>query len=89
MFTNDDFKNSKLNRNPSYFKKTTIEDNVLIGSNCTIDRGTIDDTQIGDGTKFDNQVHIGHNVNIGKKCIICAQVGIGGSTKIYDKQLIA
>ena len=36
MFTNDDFKNSKLNRNPSYFKKTTIEDNVLIGSNSTI-----------------------------------------------------
>ena len=68
--------------------KVIIGNNVLIGSNCTIDRGTIDETRIGDGTKFDNQVHIGHNVNIGKNCIICAQVGIGGSTKIYDNVII-
>ena len=68
--------------------KVIIRDNVLIGSNCTIDRGTIDNTEIGNGTKFDNQVHIGHNVNIGKNCIICAQVAIGGSTKIHDNVIV-
>ena len=68
--------------------KVIIGNNVLIGSNCTIDRGTIDNTEIGNGTKFDNQIHIGHNVNIGKNCIICAQVGIGGSTEIHDNVII-
>ena len=65
-----------------------IEDNVMIGSSCTIDRGTIDSTIIRKGTKFDNQVHIGHNVKIGMNCIICAQVAIGGSTKIYDNVVL-
>jgi len=65
-----------------------IYDDVMIGSSCTIDRGTISSTSIGKGTKFDNQVHIGHNVHIGKHCIISAQVAIGGSTKIYNNVIL-
>ena len=65
-----------------------IGNNVFIGSNCTIDRGTIDNTIISDGTNLDNQVHVGHNVNIGSDCLICAQVGIAGSTKIYNNVII-
>ena len=61
-----------------------IEKNVEIGSNCSIDRGTIGSTTIGEMTKIDNLVHIAHNVKIGKSCFITAQVGIAGSTKIGD-----
>ena len=61
-----------------------IGDNVEIGSNCSIDRGTIGSTIIGAMTKIDNLVHIAHNVKIGKRCFITAQVGIAGSTKIGD-----
>ncbi len=61
-----------------------IGDNVEIGSNCSIDRGTIGSTIIGTMTKIDNLVHIAHNVKIGKSCFITAQVGIAGSTKIGD-----
>ena len=68
--------------------KVIISDNVLIGTNCTIDRGTLDDTTVGEGTKFDNQVHVGHNVTIGEHCLICAQVGIGGSTHIGNYVVI-
>ena len=68
--------------------KVIIKDNVLLGSNCTIDRGTIENTIINEGTKFDNIVHVGHNVIIGKNCIICAQVGIGGSTIIGNDVII-
>jgi len=59
-----------------------IEDNVEIGSNCSIDRGTLSSTVIGEGTKIDNLVQIGHNVKIGKHCIIVSQTGIAGSTTI-------
>jgi UDP-3-O-[3-hydroxymyristoyl] glucosamine N-acyltransferase len=55
---------------------------VEIGANCTIDRGSIGSTVIGDGCKIDNLVHIGHNVRIGDHCIIVAQTGIAGSTRI-------
>lgn len=65
-----------------------IGKNVYIGSNCTIDRGSFDDTVIQEGTKIDNQVHLAHNVNIGKNCYIAAQVGIAGSTKIGDNCLL-
>jgi UDP-3-O-[3-hydroxymyristoyl] glucosamine N-acyltransferase len=61
-----------------------IEDFVEIGANTTIDRGTIGDTVIGEGTKIDNLVQIGHNVKIGRYCFIVSQVGISGSTKIGD-----
>ncbi|MFQ5454235.1 MAG: UDP-3-O-(3-hydroxymyristoyl)glucosamine N-acyltransferase, partial [Candidatus Zixiibacteriota bacterium] len=59
-----------------------IGDNIEIGSNCSIDRGTLGPTKIGSGTKIDNLVHIAHNVIIGNNCIIVAQVGISGSTTI-------
>lgn len=58
---------------------------VEIGANTCIDRGMIDDTHIGNGTKIDNLVQIGHNVTIGNNCIIVAEVGIGGSAEIGDE----
>ncbi|WP_121065258.1 UDP-3-O-(3-hydroxymyristoyl)glucosamine N-acyltransferase [Chachezhania antarctica] len=56
-----------------------IGDDVEIGAGCTFDNGTIRDTVIGDRTKFDNQVHLGHNVKIGTDCLICGQTGLSGS----------
>jgi UDP-3-O-[3-hydroxymyristoyl] glucosamine N-acyltransferase len=64
--------------------RVIIQDNVEIGANTTVDRGTMDDTVIGEGTKIDNQVQIGHNVRIGRHCAIVSQVGIAGSTVIGD-----
>ncbi len=61
-----------------------IGDQVEIGSNCSIDRGTIGSTTIDDCTKMDNLVHIAHNVQIGKGCLITGQVGIAGSSVIGD-----
>ena len=61
-----------------------IGDDVEIGANTTIDRGTIGDTTIGAGTKIDNLVQIGHNVVIGKHCVIVAQSGIAGSAELGD-----
>ncbi|MCC6927358.1 MAG: UDP-3-O-(3-hydroxymyristoyl)glucosamine N-acyltransferase [Gemmatimonadaceae bacterium] len=61
-----------------------IEDDVEIGANTTIDRGSIDDTVIGAGTKIDNLVMIAHNVRIGRLCLIVAQTGISGSTRVGD-----
>jgi len=69
--------------------RVIIEDEVEIGANTTIDRGTFGDTIIGKGTKIDNLVQIGHNVKIGKDCIIIAQTGIGGSADIRDNVIIA
>jgi UDP-3-O-[3-hydroxymyristoyl] glucosamine N-acyltransferase len=66
-----------------------IEDDVEIGANTTIDRGSIDDTVIGAGTKIDNLVHVGHNVRIGRLCLLMAQVGIAGSTRIGDGVIFA
>ena len=59
-----------------------IDDNVEIASGCTIDRGSVDDTEIGKNTYLDNQVHIAHNVKIGDNCMIAGQVGFAGSTRI-------
>jgi UDP-3-O-[3-hydroxymyristoyl] glucosamine N-acyltransferase len=67
----------------------TIGDDVEIGANCTIDRGTIRDTTIGNGTKLDNQVHVGHNVQIGNDSLICGQVGIAGSSRIGNRVVLA
>ena len=61
-----------------------IEDNVEIGANSCIDRGALGETRIGEGTKIDNLVQVGHNVNIGKHCVIAAQTGISGSVTIED-----
>ena len=65
-----------------------IGNNVEIGCNNTIDRGSLSNTIIGDGTFLDNQVHVAHNVKIGKNCIITAQVGFAGSASVGNKVLI-
>jgi UDP-3-O-[3-hydroxymyristoyl] glucosamine N-acyltransferase len=64
--------------------RVIIQDDVEIGANTTIDRGALRDTVIGEGTKIDNLVQIGHNVVIGRHCIIVAQTGISGSTELED-----
>ncbi len=64
--------------------RVIIQDNVEIGANTTIDRGSLGDTIIGEGTVIDNQVHIAHNVSIGRNCGIAAQVGISGSVRVGD-----
>lgn len=66
-----------------------VESDVEIGANTTIDRGSIDDTVIGAGTKIDNLVHIAHNVRIGRLCLIMAQVGIAGSVRVEDGVILA
>lgn len=63
----------------------TLGDDVEIGANVAIDRGTIRDTTIGSGTKLDNLVHVGHNVQVGRDCLLCGQVGIAGSARIGDR----
>ncbi len=59
-----------------------IHDDVEIGANCTVDRGALGDTVIGQGTKIDNLVHVAHNAAIGENCIIVAQAGIAGSVEM-------
>lgn len=66
-----------------------IGNNVEIGANTTIDRGTIENTVIGDNTKIDDLVMIGHNCRVGKGCLIVSQVGIAGSCVIGDRVVIA
>lgn len=65
--------------------RVVIKDNVAIGALCTIDKGVSGDTIIGEGTKIDNQVHIGHDTVIGKKCLIASQTGIAGCVIIEDE----
>lgn len=65
--------------------RVVVEDNVGIGALCTIDKGVTGDTTIGQGTKIDNQVHIGHDTVIGKKCLIAAQTGIAGCVIVEDE----
>ena len=90
--------NTVIGADAFYFKKRTdgydklyscgrvvIGNNVEIGAACTIDKGVSGDTIIGDGTKIDNQVHLGHGVVIGKHCLLAAQVGVGGKTIIQDE----
>ena len=64
--------------------RVLIEDDVDIGANATIDRGSGPDTVIGAGTKIDNLVHIAHNAQLGKNCLVASQVGISGSTEFGD-----
>ncbi|MEC4005070.1 UDP-3-O-(3-hydroxymyristoyl)glucosamine N-acyltransferase [Flavobacterium sp. SUN052] len=68
--------------------RVVIENNVGIGALCTIDKGVTGDTTIGEGTKIDNQVHVGHDTIIGKKCLIAAQTGIAGCVIIEDEVTI-
>jgi UDP-3-O-[3-hydroxymyristoyl] glucosamine N-acyltransferase len=65
-----------------------IEDDVEIGANTTIDRGALEETRIGRGTKLDNLVHIGHNVTIGRNVVIAAQTGVSGSSTIGDGAIV-
>ncbi len=67
----------------------SIGNDVEIGCNACIDRGTVRDTRIGDGTKIDNLVQVGHNVVVGRDTLLCGQVGIGGSAVIGDNVVLA
>jgi UDP-3-O-[3-hydroxymyristoyl] glucosamine N-acyltransferase len=94
--------NSVIGGDAFYFKKypddgyqkmescgrVLIEDHVEIGASCTIDKGVSGDTIIGRGTKFDNQVHIGHDTVIGKNCLFAAQVGVGGVVRVEDDVIL-
>lgn len=85
--------NRKTNRNIHYKKmkscgRVIIKNAVEIGAGCTIDRGVTNDTIIGEGTKIDNLVHIGHDTVIGKNCLFAAQVGIAGATTIEDNVIL-
>jgi UDP-3-O-[3-hydroxymyristoyl] glucosamine N-acyltransferase len=66
-----------------------IEDDVEIGAGTTIDRAALGETVIGEGTKIDNLVQIGHNVKVGKHCLLVSQVGIAGSTELGDYVAVA
>lgn len=68
--------------------RVIVKDNVEIGANTTIDRGALGDTVIGEGTKIDNLVQIGHNVIVGRNCIIAAQTGVAGSCVIGDGVMV-
>ena len=65
--------------------RVVLKDNVDLGASCTIDKGVTGDTTIGEGTKIDNQVHVGHDTVIGKKCLIASQTGIAGCVIIEDE----
>ena len=67
----------------------TIGDDVEVGANATIDRGTIRSTSVGSGTKLDNLVQLGHNVVVGRDCLLCGLVGIAGSTRVGDRVVLA
>jgi UDP-3-O-[3-hydroxymyristoyl] glucosamine N-acyltransferase len=68
--------------------RVVIENDVEVGANSTIDRGTIDDTVIGAGTRIDNLVQVGHNVRVGRSCVLVAQAGISGSTILDDQVMV-
>ena len=68
--------------------RVVIEDNVDLGALCTIDRGVTADTIIGEGSKLDNQIQIGHDTVIGKKCLIASQTGIAGCVIVEDDVVI-
>lgn len=68
--------------------RVVIHDDVEIGAGCTIDKGVSGDTIIGQGTKLDNHIHIGHGAVIGKNCLFAAQVGIGGKAIIEDEVIL-
>lgn len=69
--------------------RVVVEKDVEIGANSAIDRATLGETRIGEGTKIDNLVQVGHNVQVGRHCILCGQAGIAGSTKLGDYVVLA
>ena len=78
-----------IHRKVTQVGSTVIGDDVEIGAGVTIDRGALGATRVGKGTKIDNQVHIGHNVEIGEHCLLCGQVGIAGSAKLGNYVVLA
>ena len=82
------FPGKKINIRYPHIGAVIIGNDVEIGCNNTIDRGSLSNTTIGDGTFLDNQVHIAHNVKIGKNCIITGQVGFAGSSSIGNRVMI-
>jgi UDP-3-O-[3-hydroxymyristoyl] glucosamine N-acyltransferase len=68
--------------------RVILEDDVEVGANTTVDRGSLQDTVIGAGSRLDNLVQIGHNVRLGRGCVIVAQVGISGSTVLEDHVML-
>jgi len=68
--------------------RVIIQNDVVVGAGCTINRGVSGETIIGEGSKLDSQVHLGHGVVVGKHCLLAAQVGIGGKTIIGDESVI-
>ena len=82
------FRNGSHEKIP-HIGRCIIEDDVEIGANTTVDRGSFDDTVIGAGTKIDNLVQVAHNVRIGRLCLIMAQVGIAGSARLGDGVIVA
>ncbi len=82
------FPGNKKNIRYPHIGSVLIGNDVEIGCNNTIDRGSLSNTIIGDGTFLDNQVHIAHNVKIGKNCVITAQVGFAGSSLVGNKVMI-
>ena len=82
-------KQGELPRKIPQVGRCIIGDDVEIGANTTIDRGSVDDTIIGAGTKIDNLVQIGHNCRIGARCLIAGQAGIAGSTHVEDDVFLA
>jgi len=69
--------------------RVVLGDDVEVGANTTIDRATLFETRIGRGTKMDNLIQVGHNVQVGEDCLLVAQSGVGGSTKIGDRVILA
>jgi UDP-3-O-[3-hydroxymyristoyl] glucosamine N-acyltransferase len=65
-----------------------VEDDVRIGANCTVDRATLGATRIGRGTKLDDQVHVAHNVTIGRDCILCGGAAVAGSATLEDRVVL-
>jgi len=82
-------KGGESHRKIPHVGRCLIGDDVEIGANTCVDRGSVDDTVIGSGTKIDNLVHIAHNVRIGARCLIMALAGIAGSVQVEDDVIIA
>ena len=82
-------KDGEAHRKIPHVGRCLIGDDIEIGANTCVDRGSVDDTVIGSGTKIDNLVHIAHNVRIGARCLIMAQAGIAGSVQVEDDVIIA
>ncbi|HEY8576282.1 MAG TPA: UDP-3-O-(3-hydroxymyristoyl)glucosamine N-acyltransferase [Devosia sp.] len=79
---------AQSNRKVPQLGRVLVQDRVEIGANSTIDRGALGDTMIGEGTKIDNLVQIGHNCRIGRNCLIAAMSGLSGTTTLEDGVLL-